>query len=76
VDATYKYSIVDVDEDLLNTLGAQGWRVAHVIPPTGDDPARLLLELRDDDEDEVVIDKDAVGRMLGDLFGGRGLPST
>jgi hypothetical protein len=37
---------------------------------------RLLLELRVGDDEQDVIDADAVSRMIGDLFGGRGLPSA
>jgi hypothetical protein len=80
MSVSFKYTIVSLDEDLLNSLGAQGWRVAHVIPAvpaSGDHPdnaqgsVRLLLELRgdDDDDDAVAIDKDAVRQMLGELFG-------
>ena len=80
MSVSFKYTIVSLDEDLLNSLGAQGWRVAHVLPPielSVNDPGmaqgatRVLLELRADDneDDAVAIDKDAVQRMLGELFG-------
>jgi hypothetical protein len=84
VAGTYEYQIIDVEERALATLAASGWRVTHVIPPgnpggarfpkvaVGSGP-RLLLE-RPVASDDVIVDKDAVARLVGELFSGRGLP--
>jgi hypothetical protein len=74
---TYEYKIIPASEGAIAPLAAQGWRVAHILPPspvlirTGssgklDASPRLLLE-RSVAGSETVIDKDAVASALAEL---------
>ena len=74
---TYEYKIIAATEAAVAPLAAQGWRVAHVLPPspvlirTGssrklDSTPRLLGE-RPVAGSETVVDKDAVAAAIAAL---------
>jgi hypothetical protein len=74
---TYEYKIVPANEGALAPLAAEGWRVAHVLPPSPvliragssgklDASPRLLLE-RPVADSNAVVDKDAVAAALAEL---------